>query len=100
MSDQVITVSLQNRGYKSCITDSARRGWLRVVALPPVTGRSSMTRHHPATPYSNSIVRPQCSKCGAKMMLARITPDKPDHDRRTFECAVCDHSESHVVKYK
>ena len=34
------------------------------------------------------------------MMLARIEPDKPSHDKRTFECFGCDHAESVVVKYK
>jgi hypothetical protein len=59
-----------------------------------------MTIFGPATPYSNSIVRPPCSKCGLRMLLARIEPDKPDHDKRTFVCSICDHSESFVVKYK
>jgi transcription elongation factor Elf1 len=34
------------------------------------------------------------------MLLARIEPDKPDHDKRTFECPKCGNSESFVVKYK
>ena len=57
-----------------------------------------MTIFEPATTYSNSIVRPSCSKCGTRMLLARIEPDKPDHDKRTFVCSICDHSESFVVK--
>src|SRR5947209_16819273 len=40
-----------------------------------------MTLYKPATAYSDSIVRPQCSECGTTMLLARIEPDKPDHDR-------------------
>jgi hypothetical protein len=32
------------------------------------------------------------------MMLARIEPYKPNHDKRTFECFDCDHVESMVVK--
>lgn len=27
---------------------------------------------------------------GAQMWLAHIEPDKPDHDRRTFECPECE----------
>ena len=46
------------------------------------------------------IERPACPKCGNRMMLARIEPDKPGHDKRTFECFDCNHSESVVVKYK
>ena len=46
------------------------------------------------------IERPTCPKCENRMMLSRIEPDKPDHDKRTFECFDCDHSESIVVKYQ
>ena len=34
------------------------------------------------------------------MWLARIEPDKPDHDLRTFECPDCEHTETKVVKFK
>jgi len=34
------------------------------------------------------------------MWLARIEPDKPDHDLRTFECPECELSETKVVKFK
>jgi hypothetical protein len=28
-----------------------------------------------------------------------VEPDKPNHDRRTFECPLCDYSHTEVVKY-
>jgi hypothetical protein len=34
------------------------------------------------------------------MWLARIEPDKPDHDRRIFECPSCEKVVSEVVKYR
>jgi len=36
------------------------------------------------------------------MLLAGITPvpNRPDHDKRTFECPKCGHEHSEVVKYK
>jgi hypothetical protein len=34
------------------------------------------------------------------MWIARIEPDEPGHDRRTFECPECDHTIIEVVKYK
>ena len=40
-------------------------------------------------PEENLIERPPCIKCGTQMLLTRIEPDKPDHDRRTFECPEC-----------
>ena len=56
----------------------------------------------PATPYADSIKRPDCPRCGTRMMLARFSParDKPDHDQRTFECPKCRNRRSGVVKFK
>jgi hypothetical protein len=34
------------------------------------------------------------------MLPARIEPDKPDHNKRTFECPKSENVESFVVKYK
>jgi hypothetical protein len=44
--------------------------------------------------------RPACPKCATRMMLARITPEKPDHDRRTFECPGCDHALDEIVRFR
>jgi hypothetical protein len=38
--------------------------------------------------------------CAAQMYLARIEPEKPGHDLRTFECPRCQHIETAVVKFK
>ena len=57
-----------------------------------------MTSFTPSESYLVSIKRPHCAKCGMLMMLVRIEPDSPDHDRRTFECGSCGHSEVKVVK--
>jgi hypothetical protein len=43
--------------------------------------------------------RLSCPNCSARMWLAHIEPDKPDHDRRTFECPRCQHELAVVVKY-
>ncbi|TMI99830.1 MAG: hypothetical protein E6G97_21370 [Alphaproteobacteria bacterium] len=59
-----------------------------------------MTLYQPPTFHSNAIIRPPCPKCGAKMLLSRIEPDVPDHDKRTFECSACGHELSEVVKFK
>jgi hypothetical protein len=56
----------------------------------------------------SDIINPQralidrlfCPKCGSAMWLARVEPDKPDHDLRTFECPNCEHTETKVVKFK
>ncbi|MGI8526049.1 MAG: hypothetical protein ACR2K5_07675 [Pseudolabrys sp.] len=49
---------------------------------------------------SKTIDRPNCPACKTPMWLATIEPEKPDYDRRTFECPVCEHSASWVVKFR
>jgi hypothetical protein len=51
-----------------------------------------LTIFQPTTPHSNAIVRPMCPECGTKMLLARIEPEEPKKELRTFNCAACDHS--------
>ena len=53
-----------------------------------------MTRLQPDT------IRPGCPKCGTQMLLARIVPDSPGHELRTFECPMCEHSEDVVANIK
>lgn len=36
--------------------------------------------------------RPECPDCTVPMYLARITPEKPGYDLRTFECPRCQNS--------
>ncbi|MGA9455229.1 MAG: hypothetical protein WBV43_07125 [Pseudolabrys sp.] len=43
---------------------------------------------------------PDCPQCGELMWRTLIEPDKPDHDRRTFECASCKRVEKVAVKYR
>jgi transposase-like protein len=38
------------------------------------------------------IARPPCPNCGATMMLARIAPDGPGFELRSFECPNCEHT--------
>lgn len=48
-----------------------------------------------------AIWRPRCANCRAEMWLAWICPDdKPDHDKRVFECPRCQYEITEVVKYK
>ena len=44
--------------------------------------------------------RPACPTCTAQMYLARIEPEKPGYDLRTFECPMCQHVETAVVQFK
>jgi DNA-directed RNA polymerase subunit RPC12/RpoP len=43
---------------------------------------------------------PKCAKCSAQMWISRIEPDKPDHDKRTFECPACNGVTTAIVKYR
>jgi len=56
----------------------------RVEAWLKASGRLDMQQSQ-TTPASISTERPDCANCGMRMFLARIEPDKPDYDRRTFE---------------
>ena len=47
-----------------------------------------------------SIQLPKCPKCGAQMWIARIEPDEPDYDKRTYECPACDNVLVEIVKYR
>jgi len=48
----------------------------------------------------NPDVLPLCAACGGILMrLVGIEPDKPSHERRTFECAKCASSETFLVKF-
>jgi len=56
-----------------------------------------MRRHERIAELESS--RPHCPNCGTRMWLARIEPDEPGYERRTFECPECDHLMTEVVKY-
>jgi predicted RNA-binding Zn-ribbon protein involved in translation (DUF1610 family) len=51
-------------------------------------------------PSTQQIALPKCPACGALMWLASIEPDKPDYDRRSFECPRCQEELVEVVKYR
>jgi hypothetical protein len=53
---------------------------------------------HP-TASARTISQPACPNCATSMLIARIDPHGPGTDRRTFECANCDHSEIEIVNY-
>jgi ssDNA-binding Zn-finger/Zn-ribbon topoisomerase 1 len=72
----------------------------RPIALPPEIGSIAVPSSDIGQSNPKEIERPPCSKCGTPMMLARIEPDEPDHDKRTYECPKCEHAETVVVKYK
>jgi len=78
----------------------ARRRWLRdPFALPAVKWRALM-RLNGSLPSNSDIHHPDCPQWGTRMWLARIEPDEPNHDKRTFECPQCDRAITRVVKYK
>ena len=52
-----------------------------------------MTTYQPATPHSNSIVRPNCERCKTLTRLFGIEPAEPGFELLTFVCPACDHIE-------
>jgi hypothetical protein len=95
------------------------RFWLSLGARSVIAGRGIATgaggRETSCAPACNSktggfmqvshfinrpeVEHPKCGKCGVSMWLARIEPDKPDFDKRTYECPVCENVVAEIVKY-
>lgn len=57
-----------------------------------------MSIYQPATPHSDSIVRPDCPKCSTRMRLFGIEPNKPGFELLSFECPGCHHIETKLGK--
>jgi transposase-like protein len=58
--------------------------WLRdSIALPPAV-----------------LACPSCPRCGTRMSLVRIFPDKPGYDQRTYECPSCQHEVTEVIQFR
>jgi hypothetical protein len=53
----------------------------------------------PAIPL-RLIACPTCPKCGARMELARIFPDRPGYDQRTYECPKCEYELTELVRFE
>jgi DNA-directed RNA polymerase subunit M/transcription elongation factor TFIIS len=45
------------------------------------------------------IASPSCPKCGTRMVLVRIFPDRPGYDQRTYECPRCEHEITEVAQF-
>ena len=53
-----------------------------------------MTHYKPATTHSNSIVRPNCTRCGTATLLFGIeAAARSGYEVHTFECPKCKHIE-------
>ena len=61
---------------------------------------STMSQSYNFDPNRLVLSLPDCPKCGSPMWLARIEPDSPGNDKRTFECPVCENAVSQIVKYR
>ena len=59
-----------------------------------------MAQSLPISDQRTTLLQPPCPKCRAPMWLVQFCKVDADHDLRTFECKVCDHSESKVVKFR
>ena len=53
-----------------------------------------MTKYQPATSHSDSIRRPECSKCGTAMLLFGIEAESPGRELLSFECPRCQNIET------
>ena len=51
-------------------------------------------------PRQLPVDNPICPKCARPMIIVRIEPDEPDHQKRTYECPECQLVESLIVKHR
>src|SRR4030095_3256235 len=49
-------------------------------------------------PRERPFNRPACPNCGCPMWLAIVEPDKPGHEKRSYECPRCQREEEYVVQ--
>jgi hypothetical protein len=57
--------------------------------------------HSQVLPEAQTLLeRPTCTHCGNRMWLTRIEPDIEAHERRIFECPVCQQTEAKVIKFR
>ena len=59
-----------------------------------------VVRTNEIIPQSWAVSGPCCEHCNAQMWLVSIEPEKPDHDKRTFECPRCQDETVEIVKYR
>ena len=59
-----------------------------------------MAQPNPISETPGVTFQRRCPNCGSPMWLTRISKFDADHDLRTFECKVCEHSESAVIEFK
>src|SRR4029077_1248852 len=74
--------------------ETKSRSRLSYVVEPRV-----MPQSHTDDPSEPKHMARTCTMCGLPMFLSLIEPsDRPGHDRRLFQCAGCEYSESVTVK--
>ena len=59
---------------------------------------SIMTKYQPATPHSDSIIRPFCPKCKTKMDLFGIEAESFGYETQSFSCPKCNHVYTRIGK--
>jgi DNA-directed RNA polymerase subunit RPC12/RpoP len=51
--------------------------------------------------YSPSVIAcPSCPKCGTRMLLICVFPDRPGYDQRTYQCPRCEHEVTEIIKFR
>jgi hypothetical protein len=50
--------------------------------------------------HSKPALQPPCPRCHSPMWLMRLAFVDSEHDRRTFECQVCEYTDHVIVKFR
>jgi hypothetical protein len=85
-----------------CLVNSVKNALVRCFARQTSFSweSSAMSQWESFDPARLVLDLPACPKCGARMWLARIEPDAPGHDKRTFECPQCEDVVSETFKFR
>lgn len=53
-----------------------------------------------SAPLTIALGCPTCPQCGKRVLLARIIPDRPGYNRRSYECPRREYDLTEIVKLK
>jgi hypothetical protein len=57
-----------------------------------------MILYQSSNPYSDSVMHPNCSECGALTQLFGIELERPGYELLSFVCSNCEHIETAIGK--
>jgi ssDNA-binding Zn-finger/Zn-ribbon topoisomerase 1 len=63
-------------------------------------GGKVSTIRHMREPANENVTFGPCPACGHSLRLGLIEPGETEHEKRTYQCDSCGHSEIKTVKFR